>query len=88
MDVPATKKDLVDLEARLDAEFDAKMTSLKDALKESRAGQIRDSQTGVLKAFLSWQESSRIQFRKPTANMGKSRDRNGTANRQCGAPSF
>lgn len=63
---PATKKDLAALEAGLEAELEKRLASLEERLSE----RIRDSQTGVLKAFLPWQESVHTQFRKLEANMG------------------
>ena|ERR1039458_975182 len=63
---PATKKDLAELEARMDTKLDTKLSELEDRLSE----RIRDSQTEILKAFLPWQESVHTQFRKLEANMG------------------
>jgi len=75
---PATKKDLAQLETRIDTKLseletridaiDAKLSGLEDRITE----RIRDSQTEILKAFLPWQESVHTQFRKLEANMGNS----------------
>jgi hypothetical protein len=59
---PATKKDL----AELATSMDQKLSDMEERLSE----RIRDSQTGILKAFLRWQQSVHTQFRKLEANMG------------------
>lgn len=57
---PATKKDLRELEERL------------QATEERLSEQMRDMQTELLKAFLPWQDNVRIQFRELEANTGNS----------------
>jgi len=59
---PATKKDLRELEERIDG----RMGALEERLSE----QMRDMQTELLKAFLPWQDQVRIQFRELEANTG------------------
>jgi hypothetical protein len=54
------------MDAKLDAKLDGKLSQLEERLSE----QMRDMQTELLKAFLPWQESVQVQFRKLEANMG------------------
>lgn len=51
---PATKRDLREMEERIDARMDARLTSLEERLLE----RMRDMQTELLKAFLPFQEQS------------------------------
>ena len=71
-DAPATKRDLAEfgahLEARLEASLEVRLTEVKARLSE----QIRDVQTELLKAFLPWQDYVRIQFRELEVNTGNS----------------
>ena len=56
---PATKKDLADLEAKLEANFDKKLGEMEARLIE----QIRDSQTEILRGFEKFQTSNTIRMR-------------------------
>ncbi|SRR5260370_31162445 len=58
---PATKKDLAELESRIDARF----KGLESRLVE----QIRDSQTELLRGFEKFQTANNIRMRKLEANL-------------------
>ncbi|HLJ51650.1 MAG TPA: hypothetical protein VKU01_36840, partial [Bryobacteraceae bacterium] len=58
-------KDLIDLETRLDAHLEAKLTGLRDQLVES----MRDAQTGILRGFETYQTSQHIKMRKLAADV-------------------
>lgn len=60
-DAPATKRDLAQLEERLQetkAELQEQMRNMQSELQE----QMRDMQTELLNAFLPWQETVHVQF--------------------------
>jgi hypothetical protein len=61
-DAPATKKDLQAQQTKND------LRELDERLSE----QMRDMQTELLKAFLPWQDTVRVQFRELEANTGNS----------------
>jgi uncharacterized protein (UPF0216 family) len=58
-DAPATKRDIRELEERLDGRItsrDGRMTSMEERILE----RMRDMQTELRKAFLPYQEQSRL----------------------------
>jgi hypothetical protein len=78
-DAPATKKDLRDLEGRMNTEMreleeriEARLDDRLKATEERLSEQIRDVQTELLKAFLPWQSQVQVQFREIEANTGNS----------------
>jgi len=69
----ATKKDLLDLEARLEARIDAKIDSKIDGLEtrltEVIAEKVRDAQTEILRGFIAFQNSNAPRMRKMEADL-------------------
>lgn len=63
-DAPATKRDLAQLEERLNERFDSRLQRMQAELQE----QMRDMQTELLKAFPPWQENIQMQFQKLKTN--------------------
>jgi hypothetical protein len=72
---PATKKDLSELESRIDARFketDARLKDVDTHLKDMEARlveKIRDSQTELLRGFERFQTANNIRMRKLEANV-------------------
>jgi hypothetical protein len=63
-DAPATKEDFQELAQQTKRD----LRELEERLSE----QMRDMQTELLKAFLPWQDTVRVQFRELEANTGNS----------------
>lgn len=62
---PVTKKDLLDLEERMDAHLSAHLIAMEARLVEK----IRDSQTELLRGFEKFQTAQNIRMRKLEANL-------------------
>jgi hypothetical protein len=78
-DSPATKKDFVELEVKLEANFDQKLAGMDAKLEanfdrnlgemEARlVEQIRDSQTEILRGFEKFQTANTVRMRKLEAD--------------------
>jgi hypothetical protein len=65
---PVTKKDLSDLEDRIDTRFKEQDTHLK-AMEARLVEKIRDSQTELLRGFEKFQTANFIRMRKLEANL-------------------
>lgn len=61
---PITKKDLLELEERLESKVDAKLQALKVEIMEA----IRDAQTEVLRGFHGFQTGWTLRLRKIEAD--------------------
>ena len=55
---PATKADLLAVEARLESRFDGKLDTLEQRLLDRMGQMIRDTQTRMLQAFYSFAETN------------------------------
>ncbi len=62
---PVTKKDLSDLEDRIDTRLSAHLSAMEARLVEK----IRDSQTELLRGFEKFQTAQNIRMRKLEANL-------------------
>jgi|HubBroStandDraft_6_1064221.scaffolds.fasta_scaffold348084_2 hypothetical protein len=90
---PATKKDLLDLEGRIDgkiAGLDGKMAGLgvkidgvQTKLKEDFEEMVRDAQTEILRGFVAFQNSNVPRMRKMEADVSNI---NASTSQRIGSP--
>ena len=63
-DQPASKRDLAELEARMDAKLDAKLGTFKHEILEKVQEMVRDAQTEILRGFQVFAKANEIRMRR------------------------